>query len=97
MVIHGTAAAPAESEIPRTDSVSSMEKDPKADLRDDKEKIDVESLAAGDEDVDDKVIRKDEEVAVEVSSTSPVYNNTRMRSPSSHRSSLQRTIQGYRC
>ncbi|TFK90092.1 OPT oligopeptide transporter [Polyporus arcularius HHB13444] len=43
-----------------------MEKDPKADLRDDKEKTDVESLAGGGEDVDDKVIRKDEEVAVEV-------------------------------
>ena len=67
MLTHRTAAAaPAESDIPRTDSVSSMEKDPKADLHDEKEKVDVESLVITVEDVDDTVIKKDEAVAVEV-------------------------------
>ena len=68
MLTHRTAAASAESEIPRTESLSSVEKDPKADLQDEKEKVDVESLVVSVEDVDDTVIKKDEDVAVEVRS-----------------------------
>ncbi|RPD65255.1 OPT oligopeptide transporter [Lentinus tigrinus ALCF2SS1-7] len=67
MLTHRTAAVAAESDLPRTDSFSSsVEKDPKVDLHDEKEKVDVESLVVTVEDVDDTIIKKDEEVAVEV-------------------------------
>ena len=60
-----TGATVAEPERPRTESLSSNEKDPKeVDLSE--KKIDVESLVV-DEDVDSTVIKNDEDVALEVS------------------------------
>ena len=60
-----------DSELPRSESLSSTEKHAHDDsLQGDKEKdkIDVESLVVDDEDVDETVIKKDEDVAVEVRS-----------------------------
>ena len=60
----GTAVE-AEPERPRTESLSSNEKDMKEIDSPDAKKIDVESLAV-EEDVDSTIIKNDEDVAVEV-------------------------------
>ena len=92
MLTHRTAAASAESEIPRTESLSSVEKDPKADLQDEKEKVDVESLVVSVEDVDDTVIKKDEEVAIEVCNFADFSDASKLTfvMPLAHRSSHPR-------
>ncbi|KAI0746554.1 OPT oligopeptide transporter [Daedaleopsis nitida] len=65
-----TGTAAAASELPRSESLSSTEEQLQDDsLHDGKEKVDVESLEVTDEDVDDTVIKKDEDVAIEVIST----------------------------
>ncbi len=69
MLTHrSTGTAETDSELPRSESLSSTEKHPKDELQDEKEKVDVESLVVTDEDVDDTIIKKDEDVAIEVSS-----------------------------
>ncbi|KAI0764766.1 OPT oligopeptide transporter [Fomes fomentarius] len=67
MLTHrSTGTAGSDSELPRSESLSSTEKHPKDDLQDEKEKVDVESLIVTDEYVDDTIIKKDEDVAIEV-------------------------------
>ena len=67
MAIPDDTATPAASSLTGSKSSSSTEKIPnEEDFHDTKGKTDVESLDATDEDVDSVVIKKDEDVAVEV-------------------------------
>lgn len=60
------AAAVAAPELPHSDSLSFSEKDVKDSLSEEK-KVDVESHSVIDEDVGSEIIKKDEDVAIEVS------------------------------
>lgn len=64
MGVHDDAALPANPELGRFESLSSTEKD--SHLQDVKEKTDVESFGVIHEDVDETIIQKDEDVALEV-------------------------------
>ncbi|KAI9058031.1 OPT oligopeptide transporter [Trametes sanguinea] len=67
MASHNNAAAspPAVPELPHSDSISYSEKDVKDDF-DGKRTVDVESHSVTDEDVGSTIIKRDEDVAVEV-------------------------------